>query len=95
MKQSTDPRRDSLPEHADYRDSGCDLYPSCLACPLPRCRYDEPGGLRTILKRARDEELLRLACEDVRPEELAARCRVSPRTVYRVLARAARGDTHI
>ncbi len=39
-------RRDALPEHADYRDTGCDLAPSCLRCPLRRCRYDEPRAVR-------------------------------------------------
>ena len=34
-------RRDSLPEHARYKDEGCELSPSCLRCPLPRCQYDE------------------------------------------------------
>ncbi len=38
------PRIDALPEHTRYNDNGCDLYPSCLRCPLPRCRYEEPGG---------------------------------------------------
>ena len=31
-------RSDALPEHVDYTDTGCDLYASCLRCPLPRCR---------------------------------------------------------
>lgn len=25
-----------------WRDTGCDLNPSCLACPLPVCRHDDP-----------------------------------------------------
>ena len=33
-------RRDSLPEHARYKDTGCELSPSCLRCPLVRCQYD-------------------------------------------------------
>lgn len=24
----------------NFRDAGCEIAPSCLACPLPRCRYD-------------------------------------------------------
>jgi hypothetical protein len=23
-------------------DTGCDASPSCLRCPLPRCKFDEP-----------------------------------------------------
>ena len=37
-------RHDSLPEYARYRDDGCDISESCLTCPLPRCRYEEPGA---------------------------------------------------
>lgn len=34
-------RREALPEHATYRDTGCDLAPSCLSCPFVHCRYDK------------------------------------------------------
>ena len=34
-------RRGALPEHASYKDTGCDLAPSCLSCPLARCRFDK------------------------------------------------------
>ena len=36
-------RREALPEYANYKDTGCDLAPSCLSCPFARCRYDKPG----------------------------------------------------
>ncbi len=49
-------RSDALPEHAQYRDDGCDVHPHCLTCPLPRCRYDEPGGLRSVLIAGRDQD---------------------------------------
>lgn len=87
--QPTDPRRpreDALPEHMDYRDEGCDLFASCLDCPLPRCRYDTPGGARTMLNRVRDEEIRRLHGDRTLPvDELAVMFRVSRRTVFRVL----------
>ena len=25
-------------------DTGCDVAPACLACPLPKCRYDMSGS---------------------------------------------------
>jgi hypothetical protein len=80
------PREDALPEHIAYRDEGCDLFASCLTCPLPRCRYDEPGGARTMLNIIRNREIRRLY-ENPRlnVDELAARFRVSRRTVFRVL----------
>ena len=79
-------RADALPEQVDYRDQGCDLFPSCLRCPLPRCRYDEPGGARAMLNRIRDREMRRLRREQSLPvDEIARRYRVSRRTVFRAL----------
>ena len=42
-------RRDALPEYVDYRDTGCELAPSCLNCPFIRCRYDYSDGIRGLL----------------------------------------------
>lgn len=81
------PRRsDALPEFTSYNDSGCELYPSCLACPLPKCRYDEPGGAAAMLRTGRDQSILRLADEDgMTVDRLAEQFGVSRRTIFRVL----------
>jgi hypothetical protein len=80
------PREDALPEHLNYRDDGCDLFASCLACPLPHCRYDVPGGARTMLNVIRDSEIRRMHFEgEAAVDEIARRFRVSRRTVFRVL----------
>jgi hypothetical protein len=50
-------RRDTLPEHADYRDTGCEASPSCLTCPLERCKEDEPRRPRNPGAPARDREI--------------------------------------
>ncbi|MCH8007547.1 MAG: hypothetical protein IIC91_01655 [Chloroflexi bacterium] len=42
-------RKEALPEYAPYKDVGCDLAPSCLACPFVVCRYDLPSGIRELL----------------------------------------------
>jgi len=81
-------RSDALPEHLEYRDTGCDLAPSCLRCPLARCRYDEPGGIRRLLAAPRDEAVLRRRAEGVAIEALAREFRLSRRTVFRILAKA-------
>ena len=87
------PRSDALPEYTDYNDVGCDLYPSCLSCPLPRCRYEEPGGAAAMLRTGRDASILRLAGRgDVTVEELAAMFGISRRTVFRVLSRRGQGQ---
>lgn len=79
-------REDALPEHLDYRDEGCDLFDSCLACPLPRCRYDVPGGIRAIRNAVRDDGIRRCREQAVPIDDIAARFEVSRRTVFRVLA---------
>ncbi len=43
-------RREALPEYANYKDTGCDLAPSCLSCPFVRCRHDYPDGLLGLLR---------------------------------------------
>ena len=84
-------RADALPEHTRYRDDGCDVHSTCLSCPLPRCRYEEPGGLRALLNAYRDEQIVQLRRKGMAVEDLADRFGVSRRTVFRVLgARAAR-----
>jgi len=79
-------RADALPEHTAYEDRGCDLYPSCLSCPLPRCRYEEPGGAAAMIRTGRDATILRLAREDgVSVDRLAQMFGLSRRTIFRVL----------
>ena len=80
-------RRDALPEHTHYNDTGCDVHPSCLTCPLVRCRYDAPGGARRLLSEERDRTILDLQKQRVPVNAIAQRFGISRRTVFRVLAR--------
>jgi transposase-like protein len=80
-------RRDGLPEHTQYTDTGCDVHPSCLTCPLVRCRYDEPGGTRRQFNEDRDRAIAGLQRQGVPVEAIAAWFGVSRRTVFRALAR--------
>jgi transcriptional regulator of acetoin/glycerol metabolism len=79
-------RVDELPERLEYRDEGCDLFHSCLTCPLPRCRYDVPGGVRTLVNQERDHQMRALR-EDggLSVDQIAERFGVSRRTVFRAL----------
>ena len=79
-------RRDALPEHTHYADTGCDLHPSCLTCPFERCRYDQPGG-RHRQTGDRDASILALQRRGVPADAIARATGVSRRTVFRVLAR--------
>lgn len=82
------PSVDALPEHMSYRDEGCDLYPSCLNCPLPKCRYDEPGWVHRAARATRHQKMVELyATTPLSINQLAAQLGVSSRTVHRALAR--------
>jgi hypothetical protein len=82
-------RDDALPENLEYADTGCGLWDRCLTCPLPRCRYDEPGGARQIFLRERDREIARLYRRDhLGADALARRFGISRRSVFRSLRRA-------
>jgi hypothetical protein len=86
-------RRDTLPEHADYTDTGCELAPSCLRCPFPRCQYDEPGGARRVAMTARDREIARLRRRYGAPiDPLAGTYRLSRRSIFRILREASEGQ---
>lgn len=78
-------RSDTLPEYTPYQDDGCDIHDHCLTCPLPRCRYEEPGGLRGLLNELRDQQMLQMRRKGATVDELANRFGVSRRTVFRVL----------
>ncbi|MBI4220343.1 MAG: helix-turn-helix domain-containing protein [Chloroflexi bacterium] len=79
-------RSDTLPENSTYRDDGCDVSPTCLDCPLPVCKYDDPDFLRRTARSARDRAILATRkVEGLSVPALAARFGVSTRTVHRVL----------
>lgn len=81
-------RFDSLPENTRYRDDGCDISESCFDCPLPKCRYEEPGGLRAILNEQRDRQIIQLRMKGVPVDALADHFGISRRTVFRVIGSA-------
>jgi hypothetical protein len=81
-------RRDALPEEIQYRDDGCDIHSQCLTCPLPRCRYDEPGGVRAMLNGYRDQQIAALRRDGAPVDQIAERYSLSRRTVFRILSSA-------
>ena len=86
MPTSKRVRADALPEYIRYQDNGCEVHPSCLTCPLNRCRYDEPGGLRALINADRDRKILELRLGGATVDDLAGRFGVSRRTVFRILS---------
>ena len=70
-----------------FRDTGCDLYPSCLACPLVKCRYDVMGGAAALLRVWRNNRMVVMA-KGASVDDIAAEFEVSRKTVFRVLRMA-------
>lgn len=64
-------------------DLGCSLYPSCLTCPRPLCRYDDPMSSRHEHRVTNMEEAHRLRLQGIGATEIANRMGVGRRTVYR------------
>jgi len=58
----------------------------CLTCPLSRCRYEVPGGLRALLNEYRDQQIGELRQAGASVNSLAARFGLNRRTVSRALA---------
>ena len=77
---------DPMPEHVDYRDEGCEVAPECLACPLPRCRHDDPRGQRREAKDKRNRDLLAVRRDEgLGVQALAKRFGLSRSMVHRIL----------
>lgn len=72
-----------LPEQTVYVDTGCEVAPRCLECPLPRCKYEEPGGRVPAHIRERQRRINLLYDEGWSPRAIAAREGVSVRSVHR------------
>lgn len=88
-------RSDALPENKVYQDDGCEVAPKCLECPLSACRYDVPGGIRTLRNIDREAQLLADwrgdgGAEPLTVDELAEKYDVSRRTVFRIVQGAQR-----
>ncbi|MCX5994857.1 MAG: helix-turn-helix domain-containing protein [Chloroflexi bacterium] len=79
---------DRLPDYSEYHDQGCDLSPSCLKCPLPKCRHDVQVEGKRGARLLRDRAILRqrsLAGKSV--AELATEFDLSKRTIQRIIRR--------
>ncbi len=79
-------RRDMLPDYADYRDTGCEFAPSCLRCPLRRCKEDvDPAPPPSM--HARDREIVMLRQRHRVPiDMLAGTYGLTRRSIFRILS---------
>jgi hypothetical protein len=79
---------DTLPELYVYEDTGCEVSASCLNCPLPQCKFDDPIWFQKYRQTFRDLSMLTaIEREGLTVEETAARFAVTVRTVFRAVRR--------
>ena len=76
---------DLKPEFCQYQDEGCRHAPSCLDCPFPHCFYEEKRGDLRWHKKIRNEKILRLHAAGKNIKQLAARFKLTKRTVERIV----------
>ena len=81
--------RDTRPEFVSYRDDGCEVSPSCLRCPLPQCKYDDPGFLTRLRREQRDKDVVGLLKQGASMRQAAEESGLTERTVFRIRKRAA------
>lgn len=83
---------DCLPEEVDWRDEGCEVFPSCLNCPLPRCLEEQPRGKQMLRMRARARRMVEMRQQGKSVAEIACHFGVSQRTVQREIKKHRDGD---
>ena len=79
---------DQGPEYYHYEDTGCEVSPSCLTCPLPQCKYDDPVWFQRHRRLARDLKVWStMQFERLTADEAAQRFSVTVRTIFRITRR--------
>ena len=79
---------DAVPEFYHYEDTGCEISDSCLNCPLPICRYDDPVWFQRNRRLAKDFKMWTIIKQEgLSREEAAERFAVTQRTIFRIINR--------
>ena len=85
---TSSPILDDVPEFYHYEDTGCEVSASCLNCPLPQCKYDDPAWFQRNRRLARDFKIwAAMQQEDLAVEGAAERFSVTVRTIFRIMRR--------
>ena len=79
---------DTVPEFYHYEDTGCEVSPSCLTCPLPQCKFDDPIWFQRHRRLTKDLRVVNvIQSEGLTAEEAAERFSVTVRTIFRIMQR--------
>ena len=81
-------KSDYYNEYYNWRDEGCELFSSCLNCPLPYCIEEVPRGKQKLRLLDRAGQMADIKYQGKSTEEIARIFGVSGRTVQRALAKA-------
>lgn len=79
---------DQAAEYYHYEDTGCEVSSSCLNCPLPQCKYDDPVWFQRHRRLTRDLRVWStMQSERLTADEAAQRFSVTVRTIFRITRR--------
>ena len=87
---------DPVPEFYHYEDTGCEVSASCLSCPLPQCKYDDPVWYQRNRRLARDFKVWSaIQQDDLTVDEAAERFSVTVRTIFRIMQRCREASSEV
>ena len=76
-------------ETKHWEDTGCEVSSSCLECPLPACKLDDPAAYQAYRRGLRDAAIANeIESLGMSIEEASAKYHVTVRTVFRIKERA-------
>ena len=79
---------DDVSEFYHYEDTGCEASDSCLDCPLPVCKYDNPDWYHRNRRLAKDFRMVQIIQqESLSVAGAAERFGITSRTVFRIMQR--------
>lgn len=80
-----------LGEFDHYLDTGCEVSPACLSCPLPECKHDNPVAHAAYMQQQRDIEMVaEIERDGLSGVQAGLRFGITSRTVFRIKERVKR-----
>ena len=75
-------------EFKHWKDVGCtEVSPSCLTCPLPKCKHDDPYAHKRIQVRLKYQMWMNtMETEGVSVDAMAKKVNVTPRSIFRAIS---------
>ena len=77
----------------DFKDTGCELHPSCLDCPRQPCIEDEPTSPTPWQRGRRNGLVMQMRANGVAVKNIAIYFGVNERTVRRIVEAKRKGRT--